>query len=467
MVEVSIAGHEVLPVVEQAFDVQRDGHVARQKGQRVGVSRGFDAGFRDGTHQLFPGAQPQVAAAFGDHVAFGQVALVVGGQHLGQLFHGRVHVHQQRVEVGVQGAGARPVAVAEIQPQVEVLHGLARDQAHGPVPFHQRHGVQVGAAVEEGGHLVVRGRGRQAGRGLEQGAGRQPPVGGVAVLGQDGDLAVAQHVQRLLRQGIDGLRLRPTQEVSLHEVHPQVTQHHQLVGVLHAFGNQPRAKGVGQLLQRPQRLELVAGLVHVADEVFVDLDELRAQLRPQPQAGAPVAEIVQRQRAAVPAQHRQGLLNRVHVLHMLVLRQFHHHARQWQAGRAGLAQHPFQAIAHQGLDQGLGAEVDEQPAALGRAGPGLQGQAQAFQFQFDRPAALPGRGKERVWRRPGRRRLGADQRLVAEDAPLGHVNDGLKMDVQQPLRDDIADIADRGWGNRQGKNLGRHIDSASPERLEL
>ncbi|MNT80153.1 hypothetical protein D3C72_2195790 [compost metagenome] len=77
VVQVGITRHKLGVVVQQALHVQADGDVAGQEGQRVGVARGFDAGFCHSAHQLVARAKAQVAAVVGDDVAVVQIPLVL------------------------------------------------------------------------------------------------------------------------------------------------------------------------------------------------------------------------------------------------------------------------------------------------------------------------------------------------------------------------------------------------------
>ncbi len=137
--------------------MQRDRDVAGQESERVGVPRRLNARLGHHAHQVGPGAQAPVLAAFGDDETLGKVALVGRGEDFGQVFERRVHIDQQRVGVGVQAAGPAAIDVAKENLQKQILQGLAADQPHRALAFHQGQRMQTLVLLEQARHQLVAG----------------------------------------------------------------------------------------------------------------------------------------------------------------------------------------------------------------------------------------------------------------------------------------------------------------------
>lgn len=242
--------------------------------------------------------------------------------------------------------------------------------------------------------------------------------------------ALVQHAQGVVVQLERGAHGGLAQQVALAVRQLQVAQQAQVGRVLDALGNQLRAKHLRQPLQRLQRLQLVGVARQVVAEIRADLDVKRAQFRPQAQAGAPVAKIVQRQlyaRAAQLLAHAQQLGK---VAHALFFGDFQHQLLRVDAVQPHLVHHVVYAVLLAGVYQRIGPDVDEQPPALAGLAPLLERLAQAEQVELARQPLARGQAEQQL-RAQVDRILGAtDQRLVRPHRALAQVANGLEHVAQ-------------------------------------
>ena len=128
------------------------------------------------------------------------------------------------------------------------------------------------------------------------------------------------------------------------------------------------------------------------------------------------------------------MLNRgmqlLHVAHPFVLRDFHHqHAWRHAAAASSLDQRLGFLQTH-GLDQGVSADVDEQPAGLARLAPLEQCGAHAEQLKLKQQVFLMGQGQQHVRALPFGPGRTTDQRFMTEDRAASEIGNGLEHAVQ-------------------------------------
>ena len=318
---------------------------------------------------------------------------------------------------------------------------LAVDERHGARAVHHGQRVQIGALMEHGGHCIVAGGGRGGGRLHHQQAAQDARACGLAQVRQHGHAAVLHHflcrALHGLARGLGGAAQQPA--LSVRDV--QVAQRAQVVACLDAFGNQLGAKHMGYALDGLQHLQVFGLVADVADEVFVDLHEVGLHLGPQPQAGAAIAKVVQRQPRAAGVHRLDGLAQLGHVGHALVLGDFQHQKAGAHAKAAhGLAQH---RRAHQGhpVHQRVGADVHKQAARRLLNAPLLQGGEHAQQLEVLKDVLAPRQLQQGIGR-VQRGALGApDQGFVGIHAALAQVGQGLKHAVQAPFAHELCQRA--------------------------
>ena len=113
--------------------------------------------------------------------------------------------------------------------------------------------------------------------------------------------------------------------IALTQAKAQPVQAGQVVGGFDAFGNHPRASGVGDGLNRADKL-LLGGITGDAlGKVFVQLDIVRAQLGPQAQIGKPLAQVIQRNAKPHVPIMRGGFAQQGIVAHRPGFGQLDHH----------------------------------------------------------------------------------------------------------------------------------------------
>ena len=181
-------------------------------------------------------------------------------------------------------------------------------------------------------------------------------------MGQHGDVALAEHGPGLLQHPGRGAGLRASEEVALAQLDAQVADGLEVVGRLQAFGHHGGAQCFGDAGERTHGLHFVGLPRHIAREVLVDLDVIRLQLGPQAQAGAAIAEIIERDLHAMGPQGPQRLDERRQVTHPFVLGQLDHHGggRQAKAPQRGDA--ALQRFAMEHMHQRFRAQVHEELA---------------------------------------------------------------------------------------------------------
>ena len=194
--------------------------------------------------------------------------------------------------------------------------------------------------------------------------------------------AFVQHCQGVVVQLQRGAHSGFAQQIALAIRQFQVVQQAQVGGVFYAFGNQLGVEHLCQPLQRLQGLQFVAVARQVAAKVLVDFDVGGAQLRPQPQAGAAIAKIVQRQldaRAAQLLAHTQQLGK---VAHPFFFGDFQHQLVGLDAVQAHFVHHAGSAVLLARVYQCIRADVDEQPSCGPGLPPLLERLTQAKQVEF-------------------------------------------------------------------------------------
>ncbi|CFW08342.1 Uncharacterised protein [Bordetella pertussis] len=277
IVQVGVADDEVERMVKQVGDVLADGDVARQRGQRVGVARGFEAHFGDRAHQRFAGAQAVVAAAARDDEAIGQIALVVGQQHVAELVDRRMHVHQHRVGVHERRAWIAPEQVAGIALGVVLGEVAPVDDAYRPaVGVQHRHGMQVAMLLEQPLHVVV-GVARQHDR------RRLDPQRQRRVARDARGLRRTGWLQRgARRRGQVGARLvlGTAQEPALRVACAQLVDRAQVVGILDALRHQGGVELARRRHHGAHQLQAALVAADAIEEVAVDLDQVGGQFGP-------------------------------------------------------------------------------------------------------------------------------------------------------------------------------------------
>ena len=297
--------------------------------------------------------------------------------------------------------------------------------------------MQAGVLLEQGRELVVqRGRGhcrRRNGRHLAQ----PPRERRGAHHRHHRDPLVEQHRERLGLGLLARRRDRAAEKIALAEADAEVAHHPQVIGFLDALGDQRGAEDLGDLHQRTQGLQLLGVAAQVGGEVLVDLDDVGLQLRPEPQAGAAVAEVVEREHHAGRMQLLGDLAEAFDVAHMFVFGDLdHQHARLEPELAHGLANGVDRARPRR-LQQGRGAHVHEQPARLRQRRPLAERRRDAGDLEVEQQALFARGGDQRIGR-VQRHALGAaDQRFVRVDHAVAEVDDGLKhrrerVGLQQP-----------------------------------
>ncbi|MCY1220130.1 hypothetical protein D9M72_321300 [compost metagenome] len=280
------------------------------------------------------------------------------------------------------------------------------------------------------------------------------------------------HVQRRLR---GRPRHGPAHVVALGAGHAQVADYGELVFVFDAFGDHAPAKGAHHAQQRAQDLQPARTGSNATHQRFVDLDELRRQVRQQIEVGMPGAEIIQRVLHAELAQHRHRLGKAGRIADRGLFGDFDHQAR-WRNARFQQRRHQPPALGQQ-VPQCHGAEIEEELAGQVQAAPGGQRGARRVDLQRHGRGNALRQPEQRVGVRPGRARRAPDQRLVAKDFGIVGLHDRLEYRVQrrQPCtrqcrRDGGARRCDRcavvrRRGGRQachGGNPGVEQDGRAP-----
>lgn len=207
-------------------------------------------------------------------------------------------------------------------------------------------------------------------------------------------------------------------------------QRAQVVAGFDAFGNELGAEHVGDALDGLQHLQVFGVVADVADEVFVDLHEVGFDLGPQPQAGAAVAKVVQRQPRAAGVHGLDGLAQLGHVGHAFVFGDFQHQ----HAGAQAQAAHGVAQLGSSdqldAMHQRIGADVHKQPARGIVPPPLLHGGVNAEQLKVLQEALVPGQLQQFVGGVQGGVLGATYQRFVRVDLALAQVGQGLEQAVQ-------------------------------------
>lgn len=85
--------------------------------------------------------------------------------------------------------------------------------------------------------------------------------------------------------GVAGrMLLGPAEQITLEQIDAHFGQHGEFFRQFDAFGDHCCPRSFGDLQNRADELTLERVLVNTVDKVPIDLDEIRAQFRPEPQA---------------------------------------------------------------------------------------------------------------------------------------------------------------------------------------
>ena len=457
MVQIGVAGDEVAAAREQAFDVVGDRDVAGQEGQGIGMARGLDPRLRHRAHQLLARTQPLVAAALGDDETFRQVALVARGQHIGEFLDAGVQLDRQRRQAGEQRAGLVAVKLLEIGARVVGNELAPVDECNRLVVFHHRQCMQGIGLAQHLVDRVVRGGRRNRGRRDQQPRRREAAVAGPLELWKDGNVGACEHALRQRQQLLDRLRQRATQRPALPERDAQVTREPQLLSTLQSLGDQARAECLCNLQQRPQGLKLVAVAGQVLQKVFVDLDDVGFQLRPQAQAGTAVAEVVEGDGDAMAAQGRARREQGVEVAHLFMFGQLDdEHGRRDTLLRRDL-QHVLDAALSQHSHQRVGAEVQKQPPRAPAAGPCSKSLFDALDLEFEAAPFVVRHREQGIRHRQARVDRAAYQRFVGMHTAVPKICNRLEVDLEKVVIDEVANASpgqrciggSASWGHGQ------------------
>ncbi len=186
------------------------------------------------------------------------------------------------------------------------------------------------------------------------------------------------------QHGRGGNRVGTAEKVALAEFDPEITNDQQFGFGLDAFGHQHRGEGLRETGQALQRLNLDSLVLQPADEVLVDLDDLGTQLRPQSQAGSTIAKVVQRKAQAAAAQGRRHLDQFGQIGDVLVFGDLDHQRRGRDFRRVERLHDARHGHPIHHVDNGAGAEVQEQPRTLRLGRPRTKALPQTGLFQLDR-----------------------------------------------------------------------------------
>jgi hypothetical protein len=273
-------------------------------------------------------------------------------------------------------------------------------------------------------HLVMQGAGRHVRHVHQEALGGEAAVGHAAQLGKHRDVTAVQHGLRLRCWVAHGQLRRPTEQKALAERDAEVAHHLQVLSRLQPFGDHRRAEDLGDVHQRAQRLQLVAMRGDVAREVLVDLHQIRLELGPQAQAGAAVAEVVQRDAHPRAAHGLGGVQQALDVAHLLMLGELEHDGRRRQSVPAQPGEHVVAFV--EGLHQRTRTDVDEQLARCRELGPAPQRRARARDLQVDLQPLGASSGEQRVRHVQRAALRAADQRFVGMHARRAEPHDGLE-----------------------------------------
>ena len=441
VVQVGIAGDEFGTAVQQPLHVQAGGDVAGQESERVGVACGLDARLCHAAHQLVARAQAHVAPVVGHDEAVVQVALVLRREDAHQLVHVAVQLDHAGRMVGDGAAGLAAMHFAEIERGVVVHELLAVDERHGAGALQHRQRVQFGVVAEEAGHLVVVRVGRDGGRMHHQQVAQDARPRSVRLVRQHGHTAVVQRPVRSLFDERPRCLGRAAQQVALAVGDVQVAQRAQVFVGFDALCHERGAEHLGNALDGLQHLQLLGMDCDVAHEVLVDLHEVRLHLGPEAQARMAVPEVVQRQPGPAGVHGTQRVQQSGHVGDAFVLGDLdHQHARRHAQAAHLAAQQAFAAKGH-GTHQGIGADVQEEPARAALAAPLLQRDDHAEHFEILQQSFFAGALQQRVGAMQCAALGAAYQGLVCIDGSFPQIGQRLEDAMQQAAAHQLCEGA--------------------------
>ncbi len=364
VVQVGVAGHEFAACRQQSCNVLADRNVARKECQGIGVARCLDPDLGDDAYQLGAGSQAEVAPAFRDDESLRKVALIGGGQYRRHRFEVRVLVEDQRCRVGEQDARLATMQLLEIGLGIVVDEGLPVQQPDGLAVFDECHRAQRRILGEDPGHVVDQGLRRQRRDGDGKPLDREVGACRARDLRQHRDFRTLDDPRRPGQHGGRRLRLRAPEKPALSQLDAQVPHDPQLGVRLDAFGDERRPESLGKAGETLQGLYLDRFDVQVVDEVLVDLDDFRTELRPEPQARPAVAEIVEREAQAFGPQRGGGLDQARQVGNVLMLGDLDHDGRRRDGRRLEGAHDAGHREPVHHLDDGERAQVQEQALVM-------------------------------------------------------------------------------------------------------
>ena len=235
------------------------------------------------------------------------------------------------------------------------------------------------------------------------------------------------------------LFLRPTEQIALHQIDTHLRQHRQLFGQLDAFGDHLGARGFGHFQDGADELAFDRILVNAVDEMTIDLHVVRAQFRPQTQAGVAGTQIIQGDGKAHGTIVVQRVVEQGEVFGGRLFGELDHHL----AGRdaEGLQQLQGAPGLVAGVEQRLRRDVEKQLAFQAQITEASAGALAAGHFQLAEAAGMTRHGEQRqrrVQRAVGR---AASQCLVAENALFGQRDDRLEQAAEVAVSEDVAQCA--------------------------
>lgn len=138
---------------------------------------------------------------------------------------------------------------------------------------------------------------------------------------------------------------------------------------------------MGQIGQRAKDIHAAAIAVDPGNEVFVEFDDIRLQLRPQAQAGSTITEIVERQSDPLVLEYFQRALQAFGILDPFMLGQLEHQVRWRNARFHRDLEEMGPAIRGERQDRRC-AQIDEQAFAQLRPTIGPDRRQRGLTFEF-------------------------------------------------------------------------------------
>jgi hypothetical protein len=259
-------------------------------------------------------------------------------------------------------------------------------------------------------------------------------------------VAGEQRVSGVVSDAAGRLRMGAAEEKALAATDPHVTHHDQIRFVLDAFGHEPCAARVGEVLHGAHGFELERIAGDAVNEESVDLHDVRLQAHPQIHAGVRGAVIVECELRALGAQRRDHRHKAGDVQNRALLGQLDHDPVRIDAA---MAQQRERVVAcfGQPADRAR-AEIEKQLAVDIELRERVDAGACGGLLELER-AALGERLRKKCERRfergAGRP---ANQTFVAEDRAAVEIDDRLEYGGQITPGDQLLDARRSGSGGR-------------------